>query len=136
MAKGIRTLTAIGALLLLGACSSSPMTTPVANGTSTASSSASSANPAVSLDVAATTTDGYPASLTIVVQVGEGSSSNKELLEPLRVTAVAYLADHTSTELLSKTVKQGLADLIEKEAAMLNGVTIEAARVTDFAITL
>jgi cobalamin biosynthesis Co2+ chelatase CbiK len=113
------------------------MTRPVENGTSTASSVAPTTLPSVNLDdVVASTIDGYPASLTIVVRLEEGSARDLELFEPLRMVAAAFLADHTSTDLLSDSTKKELSAIVVREAAMLNRVAVEAAFVTNLTITL
>jgi hypothetical protein len=113
------------------------MTTPVANGTSTASTTAAATNPTVRLEgVEAFTSDGYPASFTIVVRLTENSSRNLELFAPLRDAATAFIADHSSTELLSQAGKKELSAVVVRQAAHLHGVTVEATFVTNFTLTL
>jgi hypothetical protein len=137
MRKTVGSLIALGCLSLLGACSSSEITTPVANGTSTASAPAATTTPTVRLeDVEAFTSDGYPASFTIVVRLGENSSRSLELFAPLRAAATAFIADHTSTELLSQAGKKELSAVVVSQAAHLHGVTVEATFVTNFTLTL
>lgn len=137
MVKGFRHLATLGMVALVASCSSSTMTKPVANGTSTASTAVETTLPSVSLEeVSSSTSDGYEATLVIVVKLSKDSSSNVELLEPLRGAASAYIADHTSGQLLSNDGKAGLAALVEREAAMINGVEVTSALVTNFTITL
>jgi hypothetical protein len=52
------------------------------------------------------------------------------------MVAAAFLADHTSTDLLSDSTKKELSAIVVREAAMLNRVAVEAAFVTNLTITL